>query len=145
MKATFGIMYTPLAVAEVPTLYHFYSMIFLGCHCSAEGRIQPTRLGQAEGLRRFTFSLTSDFHLCHFAPLFFTPSFLSHLVISRFLSLIHPCNPFIHAFCSLSEFEQREHGKHGKHMQTVFSVVLSGSNTICNLEANFEVQTIIPG
>lgn len=139
-------MYISLAVAKVPSLYHFYGMIFLGRHCSAKGEFNPANT-QAEGLHRFTFSFS---HLkfpsllpflspcTMFPPFSHHPSSLS-LSSPSFSLWFSTCNPFIHFCCSLSWLEERDH-RQCENMQTLFLLSLL---EICNLKANFEVQVTI--
>lgn len=144
-------MYISLALAKVPSLYHFYGVIFLGRHCSAKGELNSANT-QAEGLHRFTFSFYLS-HLkfpsllpflspCTMFPC--APTFSHHpssLTLSSPSSSLwfSTCNPFIHFCCSFSWLEERDH-RQCENMQTFFSLSLL---EICNLKANFEVQVTI--
>lgn len=116
MKAGVCIIDIPLVMAKVPTLYHFYGMILLGCHPLVQRRIQLSN-ARAEGSHTFTLSLSPRISVA------IAPSLLSHPVISPFFS--PPClallwfssrSPFIHFSihaCALAGY-----GWCGKNTQT---------------------------
>ena len=83
MKAGVCVIDIPLVMAKVPTLYHFYGMILLGCHRSSKGESSSATPELRDHIRSLSLSLSlspcDSFH---------TPSLLSHLVISPFFYLI---------------------------------------------------------
>lgn len=134
-------MYIPLAMAKVRTLYHFYGMILLGCHRWAKGEFKSAtpELRDYIGSLSLTLSLSltpqisiAALSVSMHQPPLFTPSLLSHLVISLSVSLYFDSAHVIHSCISvtpsLSGLEQREHEQRGENTQTYcLSLALPGS------------------
>lgn len=75
MKAGICIMYIPLAMAKVPTLYHFYGVIILGCQRPTKGEFNSI-----EGLHIFFLSLPPQISISALPVTMYLLSHYSHLV-----------------------------------------------------------------
>lgn len=106
MKAGICIMYIPLAMAKVPTLYHFYGMILLGCHRSAKGEFNLATPKLRDYIGSLSRSLALDFHLFslwHHAPVssFHTIPPLSPSLLPLFFSFYFDSAHVIHSSISM--------------------------------------------
>lgn len=134
MKAGICIMCIPLAMAKVPTLYHFYGTILLGCHRSAKGELNSATPELRDYIGSLSRSLASDFHLTVPQSLPFTPCLLSHLVyyFSHFDSagVIHSSISVV-----LSQGFNRGSRQCGRNTQTYsLSLAFSGSQEGPNVD-----------
>lgn len=58
MKAGVCVIDIPLVMAKVPTLYHFYGMILLGCHRSSKGESSSATPELRDHIRSLSLSLS---------------------------------------------------------------------------------------
>lgn len=109
MKAGVCVIDIPLVMAKVPTLYHFYGTILLGCQRSSKGESSSATPELRDHIRSLSLSLSLAMRLfshtipplspCHL-PFFYFILFFSSRVLLYFDSALaaHSCiSPFMRA------------------------------------------------